>query len=404
VTVAGTAEPRFPIEPNETVDELRYRIDDGNWTNLTVDDGSWNFTWDTRPYTKGTHTVEVYAKNWKDAITWSADFYVDNSPEIDIDAPTCCPTIGGVRTFEGAVRDRYTVGDNDTVDEVEVRIDSDDWQTMETSPDSDGWEPWNLTVDTHDMTKGYHELHVRGTEDNDTRVKTRDFYVDNSPELTVDTPLYGVEVGDIVILRGVATDPFPSPPNYTVPRDVDVHIDDGPARDVEVLNESASGELTWRHRINTRNLSDGSHDFDAVAYDGLQSTLDRTNVDVRNGEDLELANGATRVDYTRGAGDGDDYTIDLPTDVTRLEIRYEAYQEGSNSSMYLDEGSSASNESYTWASTGNGTVEEIDIDTLDGLSGGNHALRVEADGDATDHLIHVQWWTTDDDGDKIKVE
>ncbi|HWG90779.1 MAG TPA: S8 family serine peptidase [Candidatus Thermoplasmatota archaeon] len=387
VTVSGTASPRFPLAEGELVDSLRYRIDSGPWIPLPVTGTSWSFGWDTRPETKGTHTITVEATKWLDTMQWTRQVTVDNSPEVTITAPAANTKAGGTMTFTGTARDRYVVGEGDLIDRLEFQIDGGAWTLGQLSTGADGVVSWTFPVDTHTLAKGTHTFAVRGVEDGDERLVTRSFQTDNTPTLAIVAPEGGASLGEQFVVRGWTVDAYPTSAN-PIPQKVTVKFGTGPETQAQLVpHPTLPGRAEWKLLMNVATYADGTYSLVVKATDGLDSRSLTATVALKKGATVALTSGTPRYEYLAGGGAGDRFTISVPSDGTELRLNLRLFETGAAARLYLRHTAAANATAYDFVSTGNETHQEIFLTPLTGLRSGTYSVWVQADGNATDFRL-----------------
>lgn len=92
IVISGTASDP---DGNNDLQEVHVRIDNGGWM-LATETTSWTYEWDTRPTSRGLHTI--YARSWDGtdySITDQIDVLVCNENQLDQTTVPCTPGCSG---------------------------------------------------------------------------------------------------------------------------------------------------------------------------------------------------------------------------------------------------------------------------------------------------------------------
>ena len=208
-TVTGDMDlSALAVANHTTMDRVRYRIDDGSWSDLTPDSGDeYNGVWDSSEADNGEHRLEVRAVDATGAVSLTnVTVNVDNdenAPELTWLAPDAGDVQSGTVTIE------VEAVDPQGIDSIELKVDDRTYKAM----DHDSGDSYTYDWDTTTVTDDIHTITVRA-KDNSGNEETlgMELEVDNgaatkpaidllSPT-TDDEPLHG-----IVQVRVRATDP-----------------------------------------------------------------------------------------------------------------------------------------------------------------------------------------------------
>jgi outer membrane protein assembly factor BamB len=209
------------------------------------------------------------------------------------------PTQNGI--VEGAVTVIGTATADDTIQKVEVKIDSGSWIL------ANGTESWSYKWDTISVSNGDHTIHARSYDGNDySNIDSVDITVDNptshanqAPIVTISYPGNMYTVYGTITLAGTASD------NDGAIQNVQIRIDFGSW----IL---ANGTESWSYKWDTTDFVNGSYIIDVRSYDGEDySPIAEITVTVRN------IQGADNGEYS--GGDGGKYADpDGPSDSTLI--------------------------------------------------------------------------------------
>jgi hypothetical protein len=245
------------------LESVELSIDGGAY--LLVDGlEEWGYELDLSSMTSGDHTLAARAF---DGLKHSFDarlvFVVDLLPEVTITDP---PPDGEV---EGTFHIKGTASDDLDLQQVEVKVDNQDWDTVTGTTD------WSYELDTTAMTYGEHTVEARafdGYEYSETESVT--FYVDNPPAISEINIEDGQTLGGVVEINGTASD------DKGVEK-VEVQIDGGDWVEVD-------GGESWRYTLDTTELADGAHKLKVRGYDG-ESYSDLLELDFNVDQPPEVA-------------------------------------------------------------------------------------------------------------------
>jgi len=235
ITVRGTAD-----DPDGEISALSYRIDDGNWSDITLQE-DWSFTLDSNELEDGDHTMDVLVTDDEDASAMDhISFTTDNTgPAVKIISPTRF-YLRRMVTIEVDVHD-----DGSEIETIEFRIKN---QTVQKGSETS--YQWDTTKeeDGPEYTIEVIVTDGAGNKDNDTMI----VQVDNTPP-----EIRGMEPESGSYVSGnVSLDPILFDEESGI--DVVVFGVDG-----EEMKNSTSRTYHWE----THTLTDGEHSIGITAYD-----------------------------------------------------------------------------------------------------------------------------------------
>jgi len=284
VTVQGTA------SDDNGVSKVEIAIDDGGWLVLMGTD-TWSYQLPTEAMDDGTHTLKVRSFDdelFSDEVT--IEFVVDNTGPVN-EAPTVAitsPSAGA--TVSGTIIASGTASDDEAVEAVSVRIDGGDWT------DATGTAAWTFEVDTTGLDEGDHTVEARSFDGTlYSTIAAVTFQVDQGVQPTSDPPTVSIYRPSspawntqviwtmMQIFSGLASDD-------NGVESVFVSVDGGPW-------ELAKGTERWAIEVDTTNMTVGTHNVSARAYDGEQySIVDFQEYDVD--PDLEIFGRYSRMELS----------------------------------------------------------------------------------------------------------
>ncbi|HID74019.1 MAG TPA: hypothetical protein EYP43_03090, partial [Thermoplasmata archaeon] len=191
---------------DESVEAVRYRVDDGDWIDLTRNDEYWTGQWDCRGVADGDHTLHFIAIDASDQnATTEVNLTVDNTaPEIEPLGPT-----GYVKEV---IKIRVRVRDEHLRDVV-YRVDDDEWLYMQYRDDVHfGY------VNTSAYPDGNHTLEVRADDEVDNVNSTSwEITFDNTwPTVNITGPSDDEVVRGTVNITGFFEEDHPVSVEYRV--------------------------------------------------------------------------------------------------------------------------------------------------------------------------------------------
>lgn len=245
ITVSGSA-----TDPDGEITNLSYRIDDGNWTRLDLEE-DWSFPLNTQDMEDGDHTMDVLATDDEEASAMDhITFTTDNTgPAVKIISPAILYVRGDV-TIEADTHD-----DGSGIASIEFRIGNETVQQGDGSATSYQWD----TTREEDGPEYTIEVIVRdsvGNEDNDTII----VQVDNTPpEIRGISPADGSYVSGDVSLE---------PALYDAQTGIDVVVF---SLDGEEVRNSTARIHSW----STTGYIDGEHVLQITAYDKAGNSAEK---------------------------------------------------------------------------------------------------------------------------------
>ena len=209
------------------------------------------------------------------------------------------PTQNGI--VEGIVTVIGTAIADDTVQKVEVKIDSGSWIL------ANGTESWSYKWDTTSVSNGDHTIHARSYDGNDySNIDSVDSTVDNPTSHANQAPIVTISYpGNMYTVYGTITFAGTASDNDGTIQNVQIRIDFGSW----IL---ANGTESWSYKWDTTDFFNGSYIIDVRSYDGEDySPIAEITVTVRN------IQGAGNGEYS--GGDGEKYAdTDGPSDSTLI--------------------------------------------------------------------------------------
>jgi len=152
--VKGTVTVRLSVtDPDTPVTAVHLRVGDGEWVDLPPADP--RFQWDTASVADGWYVLEAYASDrYSDGAVTVHHLKVENlgpnhPPEIYVEAPLEGDTVADTLKARGIAFD-----EDDNVEEVRLRVDSDAWQVAQ------GTNRWSANLSTAGLSEGSHVLQV----------------------------------------------------------------------------------------------------------------------------------------------------------------------------------------------------------------------------------------------------
>ncbi len=248
----------------------------------------------------GTYDVTLSATD-NDGLTdaYTKKITIEGEGSTPVTVEITFPTQNGI--VEGIVTVIGTATADDTIQKVEVKIDSGSWIL------ANGTESWSYKWDTTSVINGDHTIHARSHDGNDySNIDSVDITVDNptshvnqAPIVTISYPGNMYTGYGTITLAGIASD------NDGTIQNVQIRIDFGSW----IL---ANGTESWSYKWDTTDFVDGSYIIDVRSYDGKDySPIAEITVTIRNIQEAD--NG----EYS--GGDGGKYADpDGPSDSTLI--------------------------------------------------------------------------------------
>ena len=251
----------------------RYRIDSGNWSDLTRESGdTYSANWDSGEVKDGQHTLTIQAEDeYSNSAETSVNVDVENL-KLSITSPSDNATVSNMVDIKGRIAHTADVED------AKYRVDSGEWQNMSVDGDECSAD-WN----TRDVENGAHTLTVKvtdsigNTEEKSVNVDVENQGEDNTPPtLTIEAPGEGANISGVFTLKAHASD-------ENGVKSVEFRADSG---DWTKLKHD-SGDL-YKLDWNTREVPNGDH----ILYFRAADTSDnlakkQVNITVYNSQDTE---------------------------------------------------------------------------------------------------------------------
>lgn len=245
---------------NFGLDTVRWRVDDGEWTEASDSSGDWSgfsFELDTSPLEVGEHSIEVKAITEESKqVTDTISIVVQDNipPEISICSPSPDEIIVQGRAMEisGSCIDDYSI------ERLTLTLDDGPVQDI-TFSIADG--NWTRTVDTLPLSVGEHDILVVAEDPAGHEMEqTVSFYLTESkkPEVSILSPENNsvFRSGDKVFLKGQARD------------NVQLRFLSCFGDGEEIGSISPPGrDGSWIHGIDTFTMTEGEHVIEVRAED-----------------------------------------------------------------------------------------------------------------------------------------
>ncbi|MBN2442627.1 MAG: hypothetical protein JXJ04_14830 [Spirochaetales bacterium] len=168
-----------------------------------------------------------------------------DAPEVDTAPPVVTfVNPGNGDLVSGTLLIAGTAIDASAIQSVEIRIDSDSWETLGTPNNY-----WTYTVDTFLLTEGNHTAAARSTDVNgyQSSAVTVSFTVDQTvPEIAITNPVHGAILQGNVLMEGTAADENGIKSVIVNPNQADQFIDTGDTSPWDYIFDSttvADGEI-----------------------------------------------------------------------------------------------------------------------------------------------------------------
>ncbi len=246
VTVSGSA------SDDTAVIGVYLRVDGGEWTEVTGT-GTWSMDLDTTSLADGAHTIDVMA--YDDGQGSSvATVHID---VMNAGTPNDPPVVRILRpvpasTIRGTVQVNGTATDDTAVTSVSVQVGDGPWGA------ATGTSEWSYSLDTTAFEDGILALRVKASDGQlESDVKETFFVVDNVAgsvypmTITITNPVDRQAVSGIVNVTGTVS------PGEGV-ANVYFRLGSGEW-------SLAKGYRSWYHEMDTGELSEGTHAFEAYA-------------------------------------------------------------------------------------------------------------------------------------------
>ncbi|MCA1812576.1 MAG: hypothetical protein LC624_01340 [Halobacteriales archaeon] len=152
VTVAGTASDPGPAG---SVASVQVAVDDGAWQDA-AGTSTWSFTWHTRAFANGAHTVHARSQDAAGFLSAVASLAVtinNGPPTVAITSPSEGVRVGDTITVTGTAAE-----EDGSVTSVEVAIDEGAWQA------ANGTNAWSFAWDTLAVPDGPHTVRARSSD------------------------------------------------------------------------------------------------------------------------------------------------------------------------------------------------------------------------------------------------
>jgi len=197
--VSSTVRVSTEVHALQGVQKVEFYIDDQ--LKYTDYDASYEWNWDTTPYTETEHRITAKAcDNYGLKISTSITVLVDNTPPtVSIEEP-----LSG-NTYCGTVTISVSATDNREVKDVRVRVDNSAWLgTTYNSTDL----LWKHVLNTTTLSDGQHTVMSLALDKagNPTTTSLTIRTDNNPPTLTIQSPTSGTTVGLTLIVSVQATD------------------------------------------------------------------------------------------------------------------------------------------------------------------------------------------------------
>ncbi len=265
ITVTGTASDP---DGNEELVRVEVRINSETW-NTATGTTSWSYTLNTNSLTNGQHTIyaRAYDGDLYSAI-YSVSVNVNNPsnlpPVVSIWAPAYGSTLSG---SEAVIAGNATDPDGDTIDFVQVRIDSGNWIEAR---GTNGWAAWVYSLDTTTLSNGQHTIYARAYDGAlYSELESVTIFVSNAggnlaPVVSIVKPVNGEEITENYIIEGTSSDQ-----NGDVQIEcVEIKIDNG-TWEMAIPVAGQNNWTAWVYYLDFNTLPLGEHTIYAWAHDGM---------------------------------------------------------------------------------------------------------------------------------------
>ena len=187
-------------------------------------------------------------------------------PMLTIISPPNNSEVSGNISINGTASDE---NGNNTIEFVEVSIDSSDWESV------NGTNKWDYQWNTTTVENGEHSLRFRaydGELHSDIQELILDVQNNRPPELTITSPDNNSEVDGQITIEGESSD---VDGDETI-ESVDISIDD-------TTWEEVLGTTSWSYEWDTTEHTNGEHILQFRAYDGENySVIEELTLNVQN--------------------------------------------------------------------------------------------------------------------------